>query len=262
MLQQRTSAVLYIVIPRTFSFLFFLVVARLARSGVESGVSISPQPSIAEKERHPKPLAALALKNIIVRCMLLFVVLLSIASLLQMTSAAKKVFPRLVAFDLDGTIWTPDMYQLWGGGSPFTVESPSILRDCRGTRVRLLGAAAEILLELNRDHPDVITTWVSCTDEPDWAAECLTLFRSSNGESIGDLINGPPQIFKANKQEHFKRLQRAFPDIPYEDMIFFDNEHGNIRSVSSLGVVSIYCPDGMLREVWNEGLDTFNKRRK
>lgn len=34
--------------------------------------------------------------------------------------ASFKRLPKLVAFDLDGTIWTPDMYML-DGGSPFTV---------------------------------------------------------------------------------------------------------------------------------------------
>ena len=24
--------------------------------------------------------------------------------------------PRLIAFDLDGTLWSPDMYMLWDGG--------------------------------------------------------------------------------------------------------------------------------------------------
>ena len=28
------------------------------------------------------------------------------------------------AFDLDGTIWSPDMYELWGGGSPFSIVDP------------------------------------------------------------------------------------------------------------------------------------------
>ena len=35
--------------------------------------------------------------------------------------AAKKILPRVLAFDLDGCVWDPEMYELWGrGGSPFT----------------------------------------------------------------------------------------------------------------------------------------------
>ena len=170
--------------------------------------------------------------------------------------------PRLVAFDLDGTIWTPDMYELWGGGAPFRVISCDKLKDKAGTTVRLLGDSANILRELKYEQPDIITTWVSCTDEPSWAEECLKKFTTKEGESIGSLVNGQPQIFKANKQEHFKRLLKAYPTLVYEDIIFFDNEMGNIRSVSKLGVLAIYTPDGMTREVWNEGLRLFAQKRK
>ena len=27
--------------------------------------------------------------------------------------------PKVVVFDLDGCVWDPEMYQLWGGGAPF-----------------------------------------------------------------------------------------------------------------------------------------------
>jgi magnesium-dependent phosphatase 1 len=172
------------------------------------------------------------------------------------------VMPKLVAFDLDGTIWTPDMYELWGGGAPFTIQSHDTLLDSSGSKVKLLGESAKILHELKHDFPSIITTWVSCTDEPSWAAECLLKFKTHSGEPIGDCINGPPQIFKSDKQEHFKRLKKVFPDIPYEDMVFFDNEMGNIRSVSRLSVVCMYCPDGMTRNIYNEGLALYRNKLK
>ena len=64
-------------------------------------------------------------------------------------------------------------------------------------------------------------------------------------------------IYKSNKQEHFRRLKSEFPDIDFSDMIFFDNEYGNIRDVSKLGVTSVYCPDGMTQEIWMKGLEQF-----
>ena len=42
-------------------------------------------------------------------------------------------------------------------------------------------------------------------------------------------------------------------------MLFFDNERWNIGEVSKLGVVSIHCPDGMTRDIWEEGLVTFRQ---
>lgn len=40
-------------------------------------------------------------------------------------------------------------------------------------------------------------------------------------------------------------------------MLFFDNEMGNIKSVSKLGVKCVYCPDGMTERIWDEGLKMF-----
>lgn len=151
------------------------------------------------------------------------------------------------------------MYELWGGGAPFTVVSASELRDSKGTKVRLLGSIASILDELHTDPKwkDTRVAWVSCTDEPSWAAECLRKLKTSSGIPIGDVVDSE-QIFKANKKVHFERLRKLYPDIPFEEMIFFDNEFGNIKSVSSLGVKSVYCPDGMLQSVWEEGLALFS----
>ena len=47
--------------------------------------------------------------------------------------------PKAVVFDLDGCLWSPDMYMLWGGGAPFSLRSDGDLDDSRGTRVHLLG---------------------------------------------------------------------------------------------------------------------------
>ena len=37
--------------------------------------------------------------------------------------------PKAVVFDLDGCLWYPDMYMLWGGGAPFRVRSDGDLDD-------------------------------------------------------------------------------------------------------------------------------------
>lgn len=167
---------------------------------------------------------------------------------------------KLVAFDLDGTIWTPDMYQLWGGGAPFQHASNGCdLIDSAGTSVRLLGISSQILHELKTELSlhDVKVAWVSCTDEPDWAVECLAKFRTHPGNVPLNRIADSVQIFKANKQAHFGNIKKAHPDIAYSEMLFFDNEMGNIRNVSKLGVKCVYCPDGVTEKAWAEGLSLF-----
>ena len=105
------------------------------------------------------------------------------ASKLMPTAGVQRNLPKLIAFDLDGTIWTPDMYQLWGGGSPFTVDGDGRKRlfDRKGTPVRLLGISSQILQTLKSEQKweNTIVAWVSCTDEPDWAADCMELFKVS-----------------------------------------------------------------------------------
>ena len=170
--------------------------------------------------------------------------------------------PKLVAFDLDGTIWHPEMYQLWGG-APFTAvgDGTKELVDSSGSKIRLLGATGTILklLKTSDEWDGVKTAWVSCTDEPVWARECLEKFKTDDGIPIGSYIDSN-QIFKDNKQSHFRNLKALFPDIEYDEMIFFDNEMGNIRTVSKLGVHCIYCPDGVTKEIWDEGLENFASR--
>lgn len=194
--------------------------------------------------------------------MYLLLLLLSILSfncstLLKYTSMTR--LPKLVAFDLDGTVWSPDMYMLWGGGSPFTVaQNKRDLIDSKGNKVKLLGVIDRILHEL-RTEPTlrpIKVAWVSCTDEPEWADECLRKFHTSGGNPLFTCADSS-QIFKANKQTHFKRLQAEYPSISFEDMLFFDNEYGNIQSVSRLGVKCVYCPEGMTQDIWDQGLSRF-----
>lgn len=192
----------------------------------------------------------------------LCLVLLGIAGSRSLMSAR----PKLVAFDLDGTVWSPDMYMLWGGGAPFSIkDSKSTLLDSCGTEVRLLGSIGQILEEIHTHEQwkGTVISWVSCTDEPSWAQECLKKFElpSSTSPLKSVVENSAEQIFKSNKQTHFQRLKANYPHLEYSDMLFFDNESGNIRSVSQIGVMSIYCPDGMTREVWEEGLERYQKER-
>ena len=45
--------------------------------------------------------------------------------------------------------------------------------------------------------------------------------------------------------------------IPFQEMLFFDDDPTNIRDVSKLGVTSILTPHGVTAEKWAEGLQHF-----
>jgi len=168
--------------------------------------------------------------------------------------------PTLIAFDLDGTVWTPDMYELWGGGAPFTATNdPNQILDSKHVPVTLCGDIRGTLQMLRQDatFSDTKVCYVSCTDEPTWAAECLELFKCDDGTPLSKVVHAElNQIYKANKQTHFRQLQEA-TGIAFADMVFFDNEKHNCQSVSKLGVVCIHCPNGMDKDVWTDALETF-----
>ena len=177
--------------------------------------------------------------------------------------ASASQLPSLVAFDLDGTVWTPDMYELWGGGAPFhETSNPDALLDSAQKKVRLCGNIREILFSLQQNEmfSSTKSCYVSCTDEPSWAAECLSKFKCDDGTTLDQVVDKElNQIYKSNKQTHFRAIQKQ-TNIPFDQMIFFDNERHNCVAVGELGVVCIHCQDGMTQEVWESALATFAER--
>ena len=102
--------------------------------------------------------------------------------------APRAALPAVVVFDLDGCLWFPDMYMLWGsGGAPFTGPgADGALVDCGGRRVTMLGAVPELLGELHADPrwARTVVAIASCTDEPAWAQECLRKFKVAGDGDI------------------------------------------------------------------------------
>ena len=107
---------------------------------------------------------------------------------------------------------------------------------------------------------DIQAAVASKTDEPSWAKICMDKLIIDNDMStplISCFGNGRMvEISYGNKKDHFKRLHKK-TDIPFESMAFFDNEYGNIRSVSTLGVKCYYTPDGMTRDDWEKAKADF-----
>jgi len=169
--------------------------------------------------------------------------------------------PRLVVFDLDGTIWDPEMYQLWGGGAPFRQNDDGTLSDCRGTKVRLLGAVREILLHIAVTQ---CTTGAiaSRTDEPTWAKECMRKFvlDREGKHTIDTVLVHQEYTYKGCKTTHHRNLHKK-TGVPYEEMVFFDNEHCNIEEVAPLGVHCVYCPDGVTQNVWRDGIEGWRRKK-
>jgi len=185
--------------------------------------------------------------------------------------------PRAIIFDLDGCLWTPEMYEILyfmeGKGSPFREDpdNKGVLLTSGNQRVRLLADVRSVFEDLCAQpcFENVCIGISSRTDEPNWARELLEKFKITTvnrdgGDdattttvttpSLADIIgDGPVEMSFDAKTKHFERI-RIDTGIEYEDMVFFDNEYGNCEKVASLGVSVVYCPKGVTRELWEKGV--------
>lgn len=238
--------------------------------------------------------------------------------------------PAVVAFDLDATLWTPEMYQMWGGAPFRRCPKTGRVEDRNGERLELMGHAPTVLEMLaaararaggedksdehdddehdsddHDDHPDALllsdrgweateVAYVSRTEHADWAEDALRTFSFpltiAGAEHGGSLLSSPRarrqaerraargrgggggggstaiphlhalashrEIYPGSKVAHFKRI-RERTGFEYREMLFFDNESWNVREVERLGVVSVYCPRGLTRAAWEEGVRKF-----
>jgi magnesium-dependent phosphatase-1 len=132
------------------------------------------------------------------------------------------------------------------------------------------------IYRLQQEGHDIQAAVASRTDEPDWAYYCMnhlavqvqdakdklpmhslmSLLDCFGGQSKSKAKNPLIQISFQDKTHHFQRLHQA-TGVAYQDMVFFDNEEWNVRSVSTLGVKCIYTPDGMQKRYWDEAKRTF-----
>jgi magnesium-dependent phosphatase 1 len=151
--------------------------------------------------------------------------------------------PRVVVFDLDGLLWSPEMYQLWGGGGPpFTQESPHVLRDARGTKVSLLGGELDSVIA-HLQSTGARLGIASSTDEPGWARECLNKFTVLGCKLAEHFEEGLVVIEKDSKRTHLCKIA-ARAGVPMSAILFLDNELGNVQTVRPLGVHAVHVPHG------------------
>ena len=192
---------------------------------------------------------------------------------------------QLVVFDLDYTIWQPEMYQIDGPPKLIsvdefqgkqkrksqapprsvplgatTIHQNKIATDRRGTPITVFDGASHALSEINRMKKDwpLQVAISSRTDEPSWAFQLMKWLVASDGTPLSKCFDeNLIEISYMDKSKHFESLNRK-TGIPFDQMAFFDNEYWNIKSVSSLGVKCYHTPDGMTKEAWIQALEDFN----
>ena len=203
------------------------------------------------------------------------------------------MFLQLAVFDLDFTIWQPEMYQIHGppkltslkslepkkkrkrknDSSPspplkgyyVTTQKGMIVTDAKKNPITVFHGASYALSEINRRNKDhegegriIQTAIASCTDKPTWARSCMKWLTIEDGSSLQSCFHPSLiEIQKGDKTKHFESLYRK-TGIPYENMCFFDDLEFNIMSVAELGVKCIHTPQGMTPDDWDAALELFN----
>jgi magnesium-dependent phosphatase 1 len=159
--------------------------------------------------------------------------------------------PSLIVFDLDNTLWTPELYQLRRKRADN--EYP-----VAGEHVKLYPGAQAIIDTVRScdSWSDVQFAIASRSQSVDWAQDLLTQF------GLRDLFKFV-EIFPGHKRTHFENLRRD-SGVPFEKMLFFDDsrdgKYGNCLPVSQLGVLSVHCPKGLHSEdIFHTALDRYSE---
>lgn len=193
--------------------------------------------------------------------------------------------PSLIVFDLDYTLWpfwidthpsTPlkvnkdnsGMVDRYGGTYTFYSEVPSILYEAKRRSI-LMGLAS-------RTHtPDLAKQMLRAVDVP---VPEHYLKQSKEGEDIEKPQKAITfftfrEIYPGAKTRHFRQIQSATKSlsktsadipktgIPYEDMLFFDDESRNRDVERELGVTFYLVRDGVTRSEVDAGVWAWRKRR-
>ena len=161
-------------------------------------------------------------------------------------------------FDLDFTLWKPELYQL-SSGSPFKVSSDGCVITARGERLELFPAARTALCELA--DAGVPVAIASRAGEVAWAEEILRLMRVDKKRTMADVIGSAPVVIQGgSKTRHLKHIA-AESGVPLREMLFFDNERTNIQEVEKIGPTCVYCPRGLTDDVFRAGLESHASAR-
>ena len=166
----------------------------------------------------------------------------------SLTLRVAPLAPRLVVFDLDATLWSPELYTLR------KVEREGSAPRA-GSDVKLYTDVKPILEMLTLTFPDTKLAIASRTHQGLWARDLIKQFDLPIPPSLTEIYTG-------SKTKHFASLAKK-TKLPYTDMLFFDDarsgKYGNCEAVSNMGVLSAYCPkpNGITKQIFKHAMERF-----
>ncbi|XP_020893030.1 magnesium-dependent phosphatase 1 isoform X2 [Exaiptasia diaphana] len=90
------------------------------------------------------------------------------------------------------------------------------------------------------------------TTEPAVAYELIKIFE------IEDFFHYK-EIYPGCKVKHFKKFAES-SNIPFKEMLFFDDEERNIWDINQLGVTCLHVPDGISMASFQDGLEIYSDK--
>ncbi|XP_050209037.1 uncharacterized protein LOC126659744 [Mercurialis annua] len=145
-----------------------------------------------------------------------------------------QLLPKLVVFDLDYTLW------------PFYCECrskhemPSLYPHAKGILYALKDKGIDMAIASRSPTMDIAKTFL--------------------GKLSIDSMFVTQEIFSSwtHKTEHFQKIHTR-TSVPFNSMLFFDDEDRNIQTVSKMGVTSIRVGNGVNLGALRQGLTKFSQ---
>lgn len=174
----------------------------------------------------------------------------SLESILSLTH-----LPKLLVFDLDNTLWTPELYQLRQRHVPRADVDVRLFPEARS----ILEFLAHLQQRASASR-NASSSWrpalaiASRTNKMAWAHQLLEDFVVANQPLKHRFACR--LIQPGSKRKHFEQLK----DIAaHRDMLFFDDDvHLNLGEVSQLGVLCCHTPRGITVEHFVKTLHHYN----
>lgn len=164
--------------------------------------------------------------------------------------------PRVIVFDLDNTLWTPELYTLRklqrANQMPVAGRDVQLFEDARRILMERIPELQQ-QAQLRGGHKMKLAV-ASRTQSGEWAQDLLDQF------DMRSMMDGSIEIFPGSKLEHFGRIQKA-TGAPFHEMMFLDDardgKYGNCEPVAGLGVLCVHCPNGITTELFERAIDVY-----
>ena len=169
------------------------------------------------------------------------------------------IYPSAIVFDLDDTLWIGEVDCT--GGPPFSRSTRSRHTiNCRSGGSITLFNHVPVIFDAIVDH-EIPVAYASRTWKPNWAKIALESFDCGSADKVINMwsTSKAQGWGDCSKIKHMNEIAASL-GLPFEKMVFFDNEMRNIRDVEPLGTVCGYCPDGLNQDILLETLDKYSDR--